>query len=121
MEHTAASPVPGLDDPPIPRRQVTRHPELDDPRFRTLVRERRTFAWTLTVVMLTIYFSFILTLAFRPAMLGHPIVSGQPMTWGIPVGFTMFVVTFALVALYVHRANAVYDMMAAQVRRGVEP
>jgi uncharacterized membrane protein (DUF485 family) len=43
------------------------------------------------------------------------------MTWGIPVGFAMFVVTFALVALYVHRANAVYDMMAAQVRRGVEP
>jgi uncharacterized membrane protein (DUF485 family) len=121
MEHAAVSPVPGLDSQLISRRQVTRHPELDDPRFRTLVRERRTFAWTLTVAMLIIYFSFILTLAFRPAMLGHPIVSGQSMTWGIPVGFAMFIVTFALVALYVHRANAVYDMMAAQVRMGVEP
>jgi uncharacterized membrane protein (DUF485 family) len=121
MEHTATSPVPGLDDPPIPRRPVTHHPELDDTRFRALVHGRRTFAWTLTVVMLAIYFSFILTLAFRPVLLGHPIVSGQPMTWGIPVGFAMFLVTFALVALYVHRANTVYDVMAAQVRRGVEP
>jgi uncharacterized membrane protein (DUF485 family) len=118
MEHAAASHPRDLGRPP--GRRIARHPELDDPRFRALVRGRRVFAWTLTVVMLAVYFAFILTLAFRPALLGQPIVNGQPMTWGIPVGFAMFVITFALVALYVHRANSVYDTIVGQVRAGVE-
>jgi uncharacterized membrane protein (DUF485 family) len=40
------------------------------------------------------------------------------MTWGIPVGFGMFVVTFALVAAYVHRANSVHDGLVATILEG---
>ncbi|SMG60453.1 DUF485 domain-containing protein [Paraburkholderia susongensis] len=94
------------------------HPLLNDSRFRDLVRKRRTFAWSLTLLMLAIYFAFILTLAFSPKLLGTPIVSGEPSTWGIPVGFGMFVLTFALVAVYVHRANSVHDVIAAAIRAG---
>lgn len=95
------------------------NPILNDLRFQTLVRERRTFSWSLTVLMLTVYFAFILTLAFFPALLGRPIVEGQATTWGIPVGFGMFVVTFLLVAVYVARANTVYDTGVSEIKQGV--
>jgi uncharacterized membrane protein (DUF485 family) len=94
------------------------NPLLDDPRFRALVRARRTFSWTLTILMLAVYFAFILTLAFDPALLGRPIVDGYPATWGIPVGFGMFVFTFAMVAVYVARANTTQDRAVSEIRQG---
>ena len=39
------------------------------------------------------------------------------MTVGIPIGFGMFAFTFALVALYVHRSNTVYDRLIAGIRQ----
>jgi uncharacterized membrane protein (DUF485 family) len=84
------------------------------------LRARRAFSWTLTLVMLIVYFAFILTLAFWPALLGRPIVQGYPTTWGIPVGFGMFVFTFALVAVYVARANSSFDHAISEIRNGVQ-
>ncbi|QIE26537.1 hypothetical protein SBC1_41870 (plasmid) [Caballeronia sp. SBC1] len=117
MEHTvpayqAASRHGAADQP------IKANPLLDDPRFRALVRSRRTFSWTLTVIMLAVYFTFILTLAFEPVLLGRPVTQGYPTTWGIPIGFGMFVFTFALVALYVVRANTTYDRAVSQIRNG---
>lgn len=94
------------------------NPLLDDARFLALIRARRKFSWMLTILMLTVYFAFILTLAFAPALLGRPIADGRPATWGIPVGFGMFVFTFALVAVYVARANTTHDRALNQIRQG---
>jgi uncharacterized membrane protein (DUF485 family) len=99
---------------------ITANPLLNDPRFKALLRARRAFSWTLTLVMLIVYFAFILTLAFWPALLGRPIVQGYPTTWGIPVGFGMFVFTFALVAVYVARANSSFDHAISEIRNGVQ-
>ncbi|RKU01980.1 DUF485 domain-containing protein [Burkholderia sp. Nafp2/4-1b] len=109
----AAGPAPGPDVPAAPT-----NPLLRDARFRHFVIRRRRFAWLLTAVMLALYFAFILSLAFSPAWLGRPIVAGRPTTWGIPVGFGMFAATFALVALYVWRANSVHDALVASIRDG---
>jgi len=100
-------------DPPL-----AVHPLLNDPRFRALVYKRRRFSWMLTILMLALYFAFILTLAFAPALLGHPIARDYPMTWGIPAGFGMFVFTFGLVAVYVARANTLHDRAANEIRQG---
>lgn len=113
-----AAPFPGsaiahADASPLQADRLAEHPN-----FRALLRARRRFAWSLTAVMLATYFGFILTLAFQPQLLGRPLVPGQPMTVGIPVGFGMFAVTFALVALYVYRANTVYDDMIRALRDG---
>ena len=101
-------------------RAVVANSILDDPRFQTLVHRRRTFSWSLTALMLTVYFTFILTLAFSPDLLGRPITEGLPATWGIPVGFGMFVVTFLLVAVYVFRANTAYDSAISEIKHGFE-
>ncbi|RZT35510.1 DUF485 domain-containing protein [Cupriavidus agavae] len=106
--------VDDADTPLVP------HPMLSRADFQTLHSARRRFSWTLTAIMLVAYFGFILTLAFRPDLLAIPLVPGQPMSVGIPVGFGMFAFTFALVAVYVYRTNTVYDRMIAKVRDGVQ-
>ncbi|MGO4325970.1 DUF485 domain-containing protein [Cupriavidus sp. 2TAF22] len=117
MEHTATSypPAARKAEPPPP---PARNPLLNDPRFQSLVRTRRTFAWTLTALMLAVYFGYILTLAFNPALLGRPLTPGLPTSVGIPVGFGMFAVTFLLVAVYVHRTNTVYDKLISDIKQG---
>jgi uncharacterized membrane protein (DUF485 family) len=88
------------------------------PPSSVCIRTRRRFSWSLTAAMLAIYFGFILTLAFRPDLLARQLVAGQPMSVGIPIGFGMFAFTFALVAIYVYRTNAVYDRLITEVRNG---
>lgn len=118
MEHTLPASA-GADMESMSASVTAGHQVLSDLRFLDLVRRRRTFAWSLTVLMLAIYFAFILTLAFYPKLLGQPVISGEPTTWGIPVGFGMFAVTFALVAVYVYQTNSVHDGIAAAIREGV--
>ncbi|CAH2794705.1 MAG: Putative membrane protein, clustering with ActP [uncultured Caballeronia sp.] len=117
MEHAVPA-YPAATQHGAADRPVSNNPLLDDPRFRALVRSRRAFSWTLTVIMLAVYFAFVLTLAFKLALLGHPVTEGYPTTWGIPIGFGMFVFTFVLVAVYVVCANATYDHAVSQIRNG---
>jgi len=91
---------------------------IGNPRFTELVKKRRAFSWGLTGLMLGAYFAFILSLAFNAKWLGMPIKQGAPTTWGFPVGFGMFVFTFALVAIYVARANRVHDAMVEACAKG---
>jgi uncharacterized membrane protein (DUF485 family) len=94
------------------------HPMVGNPQFTALVRKRRAFSWGLTGLMLSAYFAFILSLAFNANWLGVPVTQGEPMTWGFPVGFGMFIFTFALVAIYVARANSVHDAMVKACAKG---
>jgi len=60
----------------------------NNPKYQKLVKTRDKFAWTLTIVMLVVYFAFILTIAFSPETLGAKLGSGV-MTVGIPVGIAI--------------------------------
>lgn len=82
MEH--AYPQDG--GPTMPAEQVgdtIQNPILENTEFRALVKQRRLFSWSMTALMLAVYFGFILSLAFIPARLGTPITEGQPMAWGV--------------------------------------
>ena len=87
----------------------------NDPRFRELVERRSRFAWTLTLVMLAIYYGFILIIAFAPSVLGIPIAPGAATTIGIPVGILIIVAAFVLTGIYVRRANAEFDALNRQI------
>ncbi|NVZ37606.1 DUF485 domain-containing protein [Pseudomonas sp. 21615526] len=107
-------------DPAVSANQLEnaiRSPILDSPDFRGLVKQRRRFSWSMSLLMLTVYFGFILSLAFMPERLGTPIIEGQPITWGIPVGFGMFAFTTLLVAIYVWRTTTCYDPKIKKIIR----
>ena len=40
-----------------------------DPNFKKLVHERGTLGWTLTIIMLVIYYGFIALVAFAPSVI----------------------------------------------------
>jgi uncharacterized membrane protein (DUF485 family) len=84
------------------------------PLFRELVAKRTRFAWTLSAVMLAIYFGFILIIAFAPKLLGKPI-GGGVMTVGIPVGLFVIVSAFVLTGIYVQRANSEFDNLTQRI------
>ncbi|HEX5709858.1 MAG TPA: DUF485 domain-containing protein [Sulfuricurvum sp.] len=88
----------------------------NDPDFLQLVRVRSKFAWTLTIVMLVIYFGFVLTIAFDPSILGTPLVAGSVTTVGIPVGVGVIISAFVLTGIYVRRANGEFDELTRRIK-----
>ena len=88
----------------------------NDPDFLHLVKVRSKFAWTLTIVMLVIYFGFVLVIAFDPALLGTPLSEGSVTTVGIPVGVSVIISAFILTGIYVRRANSEFDELTAKIK-----
>jgi uncharacterized membrane protein (DUF485 family) len=85
-----------------------------DPQFQELVAQRSSFAWTLSIIMMLIYFGFILMVAFEKNMLATPLF-GSVTTVGIPVGLFVIISAFVLTGIYVARANSKFDEMTKQI------
>ena len=83
----------------------------NNPKYQQLVRRRAILGWTLSAIMLVIYFGFILFVAYAPKVLGSPLSQAGVMTLGIPVGLLVILSAFVLVGLYVIVANSTYDAL----------
>ncbi len=81
----------------------------DHPDFQILVAKRKSFALKLSAIVLMMYFSFILLVAFAPGILAQPVAQGSITTWGIPVGIFVIIFSFLLTGIYVKRANTEFD------------
>jgi uncharacterized membrane protein (DUF485 family) len=88
----------------------------NDPNYVQLVKTRSKFAWTLTIVMLVIYFGFVLVIAFDPKLLGTPLSANSVTTVGIPVGIGVILSAFILTGIYVRRANGEFDALTAKIK-----
>jgi uncharacterized membrane protein (DUF485 family) len=84
-----------------------------DPNFVKLVRERSSFGWTLTIIMLVIYYGFIALVAFAPSVIGIKIAGA--ITLGIVLGVAIILSAILLTGIYVMRANAEYDDLTAAI------
>lgn len=91
---------------------------LRDPKFRELVASRNSFAVTLTVLMLVIYFGFILLVAFDKPLLATRL-GGGTVSLGIVLGLAVIVSAFLLVAIYVGRANGRFDALTRELRQEI--
>ncbi len=87
----------------------------NNPKYQKLVSERSKFAWTLSIIMLVVYYTFIMIIAFDPSLLGTKMGDGV-MTVGIPVGITIIIIAFVLAGIYVRRANGEFDQLTKEVR-----
>jgi cation/acetate symporter len=82
-----------------------------NPKFQKLVARRGRFAWTLAFIVLAMFYGFVLVVAFKPALLGRPIMQGSMVTIGVAVELFMFIFFWALTAVYVIRANGEFDAL----------
>ena len=87
----------------------------NNPKYQQLVTTRSKFAWTLSIIMLVVYYTFVMVIAFKPALLGTKIGAGV-MTLGIPVGVAIILIAFILAGLYVKRANGEFDKLTQEIR-----
>ena len=89
---------------------------INNPRFQELVRERSSFAWTLSIVMLVIYYGFILLVAFGKGFLATKIGGGVTSV-GIVIGLIVIVSAFVLTGIYTARANSRFDELTENLTR----
>jgi cation/acetate symporter len=88
-----------------------------NPKFQELIVTRGRFAWTLSIIVLTLFYGFVMAVAFSPAVLGQPVGEGAMLTVGVAAEFCLFIFFWALSALYVKRANGEFDRLTEQVVR----
>lgn len=86
----------------------------NNPKFHELVRKRTSFAWTLSAVMLAIYFGFIFLIAYGKEFLGSSL-SGGTTTVGMPIGVLVILSAITLTGIYVRRANTEFDDLNRQI------
>jgi len=84
--------------------------------YQKLVSARSSFSIKLSIAILVVYFTFILTIAFDPSLLGIPIAEGSVTTIGIPIGMSVIVFAFILTGIYTKRANSEFDDLANKIK-----
>ena len=81
----------------------------DNPKFKILAARRSRFAWTLSAIVLIVYYGWVLTVGFAPEWLGRPIAEGMTTSIGIPIGAGIIVLSWILTGVYVYKANTDFD------------
>jgi uncharacterized membrane protein (DUF485 family) len=89
-----------------------------NPRYQELKRKRNAFGWTLTVLMLVVYYGYIGLIAFDKEFLAKPLGTGVT-TLGIPIALGVIIFTVLITGIYVRRANTEYDAMTQQILKDV--
>lgn len=88
------------------------------PNYQKLVSTRSSYGWTLTWLMMIVYYGFIVLIAFDKELLAAKIGTGV-MTWGMPIGLFVIVFTVIITGIYVRRANSEFDDLTAAIRKEV--
>ena len=85
-----------------------------NPKYHELRSKRSSFGWTLSVLMLIVYYGYIALIAFNKPFLAQPIGAGVT-SLGVPLGMGVIVFTIAITAYYVKRANSEFDSLTAEI------
>ena len=86
-----------------------------NPKFQELVAKRGRFAWTLAFIVLSMFYGFVMVVAFNPTALGQPVSEGSFVTVGVVVELFMFIFFWSLTAVYVRRANTEFDALTQEI------
>lgn len=85
-----------------------------NPKYHELKRKRSSFGWTMTALMMVVYYGYISLIAFNKPFLAQPIGAGVT-SLGIPIGMAVIVFTVVITGIYVRRANDEYDRLTAEI------
>jgi uncharacterized membrane protein (DUF485 family) len=85
----------------------------NDPNFIKLVHARSSFGWTLSIIVLIVYYGYIALVAFTPDLIAVKLAGS--ITLGIVLGAAIIVFSIIITGIYVMRANAEYDDLTAAV------
>ena len=84
------------------------------PKFAELVARRTRFALVLSLFVLVPYYSFMMVVAFNPALL-HQTMGDGVMTIAWPLGALLVIGSWLLTGVYIRRANGEFDELTQHV------
>lgn len=87
-----------------------------NPKYQELVKVRSRYGWTLTAIMMLVYYGYIYLVAFQKDLLAQPLGAGV-MTWSIPAGLGVIVFTILITGVYVRRANKQFDRLTQEIHK----
>jgi uncharacterized membrane protein (DUF485 family) len=93
------------------------------PEFRELIKKKRAFVVPATIFFLAWYFGFIILAGYAPDFMGREFLT-DGLTVGYVLALSQFVMTWVLGALYLRKADRVFDPLAeraAQVALEARP
>ncbi|OAL77279.1 hypothetical protein AY606_11330 [Acinetobacter sp. SFB] len=92
---------------------------LQNPKFKEMVAKKSRLSWTLTAIMLFVYVGFMLLVGYNKEFLMSSF-DGGVITWGIPLGLSIIVLSFVLCGVYSYIANNKLDPLTQDAMREVE-
>ncbi len=92
---------------------------LNDPEFMTLVSQKNTISWILTILELVLYFGFIALIAFNKPFLSQKLNEMTATTIGIPIAVGTIALSWVFTGIYIYWANSKYDAMVKKVKERI--
>ena len=91
----------------------------NNPAYKELRRKRNRLGFSLTLLMLVVYYGYVALIAFDKELLATPIGAGVT-TVGIPIGMGVIIFSVIITVLYVRRANSEFDQLTRDILKGVK-
>ena len=91
----------------------------ENPTYQHLVKTRSRYAWTLTALLMIVFYGYIYLVAFHREIMAERIGDGV-MTLSIPLGLGVIVFTVVITGVYVRRANADFDKWTREVKESAK-
>ncbi len=85
----------------------------NDPNFIELETKRRSLGWSLSILMLVIYYGYIAMLAFAKPFLSMNFVG--VLSLAFPIGMFVLLSAIVITAIYVNRANGEFDDLTKKI------
>lgn len=91
----------------------------ENPTYQHLVKTRSRYAWTLTAILMVVFYGYIYLVAFHREIMAQRIGEGV-MTLSIPLGLGVIVFTVLITGVYVRKANADFDKWTREVKESIK-
>ena len=87
-----------------------------NPKYHELKSKRSSFGWSLTLLMMVVYYGYIALIAWNKEFLSKPLFSdGSVTTIGVPIGMGVILFTIIITGIYVRRANTEFDALTHDI------
>lgn len=90
-----------------------------NPKYQELVSKRNSFSLKLSIFVLTMFYAYILVIAFDKEILATKIGDGV-MTVAFPVGAAIIIISFITTLIYVNRANNEFEDLTNEIKDDVK-
>lgn len=87
------------------------------PAYLRLVKERNRLGWSLTLVVMLVYYGFIYLVGFQKEYMAEPLFAEGVTSLSVALGLGVILTTIILTGLYVWVANARFDSMISEIKQ----